>query len=71
MRAVTETTLVEIEKDSLAPILREHPQLVQELEVTMQERRQAAGEFDASRGAVGRVEEPLPLAERIARFFGL
>jgi len=72
VRAVSETTLVEIEKDSLAPILREHPQLVQELEATMVERRRhATGEFDASRGATGKAEEPLRLAERIARFFGL
>jgi small-conductance mechanosensitive channel len=72
VRAATETSLVEIEKESLAPILREHPELVQELEATMEERRRhAAGEFDASRGAMGRMEGPLPLAERIARFFGL
>jgi hypothetical protein len=72
VRAVTETTLVEIEKESLAPILREQPQLVQELEATMEERRRhAAGEFDASRGQMGKAEEPLPLAGRIARFFGL
>jgi len=72
VRAVSETTLVEIEKGSLAPILREHPQLVQELEATMEERRRhAAGEFDASRGQTGKTAEPLPLAERIARFFGL
>jgi CRP-like cAMP-binding protein len=72
VRAATETSLVEIEKESLAPILREHPELVQELEATMEERRRhAAGEFDASRGEMGRMEGPLPLAERIARFFGL
>ena len=72
VRAVSETTLVEIEKGSLAPILREHPQLVQELEATMEERRRhATGEFDASRGQTGKTAEPLPLAERIARFFGL
>ncbi len=72
VRAVTETTLVEIEKGALAPILREQPQLVQELEATMEERRRhAAGEFDASRGETGKTAEPLPLAERIARFFGL
>jgi small-conductance mechanosensitive channel/CRP-like cAMP-binding protein len=72
VRAVDEATLVEIEKESLAPILREHPGLVSLLEATMEERRrQAAGEFDASRGEVARREEPLPLAERIARFFGL
>lgn len=72
VRAVSETTLVEIEKESFAPILREHPELVQDLEATMEERRRhAAGEFDASRGELGRMEGPLPLAERIARFFGL
>lgn len=72
VRAVSETTLVEIRKESLAPILREHPQLVQELEATMEERRRhATGEFDASRGQAGKTAEPLPLAERIARFFGL
>jgi len=72
VRAVSETTLVEIDKESLAPILREHPQLVEELEATMEERRRhAAGEFDASRGETWKVEMPLRLAERIARFFGL
>jgi small-conductance mechanosensitive channel len=72
VRAVSETTLVEIEKDSLAPILREHPQLVAELEATMEERRrEAADQYDASREQTGKAEEPVPLAERIARFFGL
>ena len=72
VRAVTETALVEIEKESFAPILREQPALVQALEATMEKRRRhAAGEFDASRGALAKAEEPLPLAERIARFFGL
>src|SRR6266545_4676010 len=62
-----------IERGSVgASILRDHPELVQELEATMEERRRhAAGEFDASRGEMGRMEGPLPLAERIARFFGL
>ena len=72
VRAVAGTTLVEIEKDSLAPILREHPQLVSELEATMEERRRhAADQYDASREQTGKAEEPVPLAERIARFFGL
>jgi small-conductance mechanosensitive channel len=72
VRAVAETTLVEIEKDSLAPILREHPQLVSELEATMEERRRhAADQYDASREQTGKAEEPVPLSERIARFFGL
>jgi small-conductance mechanosensitive channel/CRP-like cAMP-binding protein len=70
--AETETTLVEIEKESLAPILREHPALISELEATMEERRRhAADRYDASREQAERAEEPVPLSERIARFFGL
>lgn len=72
VRAVTETTLVEIEKESLAPILREHRELVSDLESTMEERRRhAADQYDASRGEREKAEAPVPLAERIARFFGL
>jgi Small-conductance mechanosensitive channel len=72
VRAVTETTLVEIGKESLAPILREGPTLVQALEATMEERRrQAADHYDASREQMGKAEQPIALAERIARFFGL
>jgi small-conductance mechanosensitive channel len=72
VRAESETRLVEIEKESLSPILHQHPSLVQVLEATMQARlRHAAGEYDASRAAAPVAEEPLPLAERIARFFGL
>jgi len=71
VRAETETRLVEIDKESLAPILREHPALVQALEATMESRLEhAAGEYDASRAA-RKAEEPLTLADRIARFFGL
>jgi CRP-like cAMP-binding protein len=70
--AATETTLVEIEKESLAPILREHPTLIATLEATMEERRRhAADRFDASREQAEKTEEPVPLSERIARFFGL
>jgi small-conductance mechanosensitive channel/CRP-like cAMP-binding protein len=72
VRAVTETTLVEIGKESLAPILRERPALVQALEATMEERRrQAADHYGASREQMGKAEQPIALAERIARFFGL
>jgi small-conductance mechanosensitive channel/CRP-like cAMP-binding protein len=72
VNAVTETTLVEIEKDSLAPILREHPALIATLEATMEERRRhAADRYDASREQTERADEPVPLSERIARFFGL
>jgi hypothetical protein len=34
-------------------------------------RQHAADQYDASRLAVPRAAEPVPLAERIARFFGL
>ena len=72
MKALTETALVEITKPSLAPVLHQHPALAQTLEETMAKRRQhAADQFDASRQAAARTEEPLPLSERIARFFGL
>jgi small-conductance mechanosensitive channel/CRP-like cAMP-binding protein len=72
VNAVTETTLVEIEKDSLAPILREQPALIATLEATMEERRRhAADRYDASREQAERTDEPVPLSERIARFFGL
>ena len=72
VRALTETALVEIEKCSLSPVLHQHPQLTQTLEATMAKRRQyLADQFDASRQAAARAEQPLPLSERIARFFGL
>jgi small-conductance mechanosensitive channel/CRP-like cAMP-binding protein len=72
VRAITETTLVEIGKESLGPILRERPTLVQALEATMEERRRhAADQYDASREQMEKAEHPLPLSERIARFFGL
>ena len=72
VRAVTETALVEIAKPSLAPVLHQHPALTQTIEATMARRRQhTADQYDASRQALSRAEGPLPLAERIARFFGL
>ena len=71
VRAITEATLVEIDKGTLSPILKENPSLASAFEATMRERRQGVAEArDASREAA-RAEEPVPLAERIARFFGL
>ena len=72
VRAISEATLVEIDKTTLAPILRENPSLVQVLEATIRERRRGVADaLDANRGAGESATEPAPLAERIAHFFGL
>ncbi len=72
VRALTETRLVEIGKETLAPILEENPRLVEALEATMRERRRGAAEFlEAARGAASEPAERVALAPRIARFFGL
>jgi small-conductance mechanosensitive channel/CRP-like cAMP-binding protein len=72
VRALTETRLIEIEKETLAPILEENPLLVEALETTMHERRRGAAEFlEAHREASSEAAERLALATRIARFFGL
>jgi CRP-like cAMP-binding protein len=73
VRALTEATLLEIDKATLAPILRENPSIVGLLELTMQERRKrAADALQAARGdEADRTEDRAPLRQRIARFFGL
>lgn len=73
VRALTEATLLEIDKATLAPILRENPSIVGLLELTMQERRKrAADALQAARGDdADRTEDRAPLRQRIARFFGL
>jgi CRP-like cAMP-binding protein len=72
IRALTEATLVEIDKATLAPILRENPSLVGMLELTMQERRRRAADvLEAARGDSDRTEDRSPLRQRIARFFGI
>lgn len=72
VRAATEATLVEIHKDTLAPILRGHPALVELLEHRMRERRRGAAEaLEAARAESTAAQTPLPLGARIARFFGL
>jgi CRP-like cAMP-binding protein len=69
---MTEATLVEIDKATLLPILRENPSIVGMLELTMQERRKrAADALEAARGEADRTEDRTPLRQRIARFFGL
>jgi small-conductance mechanosensitive channel/CRP-like cAMP-binding protein len=72
VRAMTEATLLEIDKATLLPILRENPSIVGMLELTMQERRKrAADALEAARGDMDRTEDRTPLRQRIARFFGL
>ena len=72
VRALTEATLLEIDKSTISPILRENPSLCGMLELTMQERRKRAA--DALQAAGGEAEQTVdktPLSQRIARFFGL
>ncbi|HLN80856.1 MAG TPA: mechanosensitive ion channel family protein [Thermoanaerobaculia bacterium] len=73
VRALTEATLLEIDKATLAPILRENPSICGMLELTMQERRKrSADALEAARGGeMDRTEDRTPLRQRIARFFGL
>jgi small-conductance mechanosensitive channel/CRP-like cAMP-binding protein len=72
VRALTETRLVEIDKETLAPILLENPRLVESLEATMRERRRGAAELrEAAPEAGSDAAEHVALAARIARFFGL
>lgn len=72
VRALTEATLLEIDKSTLAPILRENPSIVGMLELTMQERRKKATDaLEAARGDTDRTEDRNPLRQRIARFFGI
>lgn len=72
VRALTEATLVEIHRDTLAPILAEQPTLVEALEKTVRERRRRAAELlDATREEMTKMPEGPALGTRIARFFGL
>ncbi|HEV8232815.1 MAG TPA: mechanosensitive ion channel family protein [Thermoanaerobaculia bacterium] len=73
VRALTEATLLEIDKTTLSPILRENPSLCGMLELTMQERRKrSADALAAARGEeLERTEDRTPLRLRIARFFGV
>jgi len=69
-KAATEATLIEIDKETLAPLLRANPSLVEKLDAIIQERRRrTADRLDSARGSA--VAEPEPLRAKIARFFGL
>lgn len=71
VRAITEATLVEIDKATLAPILQANPSLVEKLDaIILERRRHTARERGSTRdGSVP--GEPQSLRSRIAGFFGL
>lgn len=72
VRALTEAALVEIDRETLAPILEANPALAGKLEAVMSERRrQAADLFETARGSPKAPAEQEPLSHRISRFFGL
>jgi small-conductance mechanosensitive channel/CRP-like cAMP-binding protein len=70
VRALTEATLVEIDKDTLAPVLEANPSLVEKLGAIILERRRKTADRLVS-AAEAAVMEPESLRARIARFFGL
>lgn len=73
VRALTEATLLEIDKKTLFPIVRDNPSIIGMLELTMQERRKrSADALEAARGEeLERTADRTPLRQRIARFFSL
>ncbi len=70
VRAIAETTLVEIDKATLAPILEANPSLVEKLDAIILERRRHTAEERAARDGQP-AAEPESLRGKIARFFGL
>ena len=72
VRALTEAILIEITKDTIAPILEANPSLVESLSAVMRERRQKTADlYDASREEQEKEPERSVLGARIARFFGI
>jgi CRP-like cAMP-binding protein len=71
VRALTEATLVEIDKQTLAPILQANPSLVEKLDSIIQARRRATADRIVSAPEDPADAEPHSLRARIARFFGL
>jgi small-conductance mechanosensitive channel/CRP-like cAMP-binding protein len=70
-RAVTEATLIEIDKATLAPILEANPSLVEKLGTVIAERRRLTADRLGDLGTPAAAVEAVPLRARIARFFGL
>lgn len=72
VRALTEAVLIEITKDTFAPILEANPSLVESLSAVMRDRRQKTADlYDASRAEQEEEPERSVLGARIARFFGI
>ncbi|MEP6800643.1 MAG: mechanosensitive ion channel family protein [Acidobacteriota bacterium] len=72
VRALSETVLVEIEKRTIEPILRQNPSLCGAFDAVIAERRRgAASLFDTTREEAGQSQGRETLADRIVRFFGL
>jgi small-conductance mechanosensitive channel len=72
VRALTETVLIEIEKESLAPVLQANPALAEAFGESMRRRqRETADLFDATRETAEKAPDRAVLGGRIARFFGL
>ena len=71
VRALSEVTAIEIDKETLGPVLEENPALCEMFDAIIADRRRKAAEqVDASREEMARIETA-PLTNRIARFFGL
>jgi small-conductance mechanosensitive channel/CRP-like cAMP-binding protein len=70
VRALTEVTLVEIDKATLAPLLRANPSLVEKLDKIIVDRRRSTATQRAAADGKTPVEE-VSLRDKIARFFGL
>jgi len=71
VRALTEATLVEIDKATLAPLLEASPSLAEKLEtIILERRRETADRLETAPGA-DPLLEPTTLRTRIRRFFGL
>ncbi len=72
VRALTEATLVEIDKATLAPILEANPSLVAQLDrIIVERRRHTADRRAEPASALSADDDDRSLGERIARFFGL
>jgi small-conductance mechanosensitive channel len=71
VRALTEVVAIEINKDTLLPVLEENPSLCETFDAVIEERKRHASElFEATREELERTPAG-PLKGLIARFFGL
>jgi small-conductance mechanosensitive channel len=71
VRALTEVTAIEIDKDTLCPVLEDNPALCKTFDAVIAERRRHASDLlQATREEMERTENR-PMTGLIARFFGL